>query len=203
MGLLRALADAVIVGAGTLRAVPHHLWTPDHIFPPMAQAYRQLREDLGKPGQPLNVLVTASGDLDPSLPVFSSGQVTCLVVTNSKGLAKLRQAGMPDSVQIEATANSGPVTASAVIQAVGRIRETKTVLVEGGPQLIADFFAEDLLHDLFLTLAPQLAGRTHQVPRPALIEGKQFAPEQPKWGRLVSVRKANDHLFLRYAFHSV
>src|SRR5512134_1965219 len=36
MGLLRSVADAVIVGAGTLRSVPRHLWTAEYIFPALA-----------------------------------------------------------------------------------------------------------------------------------------------------------------------
>src|SRR5436305_14065044 len=49
MGLLRAAADAVIVGAGTLRSVPKHRWTAQHIHPPLAGVYQQLRTSLGKP----------------------------------------------------------------------------------------------------------------------------------------------------------
>ncbi len=48
MGLLRAVADAVIVGAGTLRAVPHHRWTAAYVAPAYASAYQQLRTSLGK-----------------------------------------------------------------------------------------------------------------------------------------------------------
>src|SRR5215471_6092226 len=36
MGLLRAAADAVIVGAGTLRASPHHVWSAAYIYPELA-----------------------------------------------------------------------------------------------------------------------------------------------------------------------
>src|SRR5512144_3262712 len=48
MGLLRSVADAVIVGAGTLRSVPNHLWTAEYIYPPLSDLYRQLRNTLGK-----------------------------------------------------------------------------------------------------------------------------------------------------------
>src|SRR5512143_980358 len=43
MGLLRSVADAVIVGAGTLRSVPNHIWTPEHVYPPLSDSYRRLR----------------------------------------------------------------------------------------------------------------------------------------------------------------
>src|SRR5437763_730741 len=68
MGLLRAIADAVIVGAGTLRSVPQHRWTAQYIYPPFADVYQQLRISLGKPAPPLNVIVTAHGEVDLDLP---------------------------------------------------------------------------------------------------------------------------------------
>jgi riboflavin biosynthesis pyrimidine reductase len=72
--------------------------------------------------------------------------------------------------------------------------------VEGGPQLIGDFFAEACLDELFLTLAPQLAGRDSSSERPGLVAGKRFAPELPLWGSLVGVKRGGSHLFLRYVF---
>ena len=79
MGLLRALADAVIVGAGTLRSVPQHRWTAQHIYPPLTDAYQQLRISLGKSAPPLNVIVTARGEVSLDLPVFQSGEVAVLL----------------------------------------------------------------------------------------------------------------------------
>ena len=45
------------------------------------------------------------------------------------------------------------------------------ILVEGGPQLMGDFFAEQHLDELFLTLAPQIAGRNDSSDRPGLLPG--------------------------------
>ncbi|WP_201360899.1 hypothetical protein [Dictyobacter formicarum] len=59
---------------------------------------------------------------------------------------------------------------------------------------------EQLLDELFLTLAPQIAGRDSATARPGLVEGHLFAPEHPLWGTLVSVKRGGSHLFLRYAF---
>ena len=81
MGLLRAMADAVIVGAGTLRSVPQHRWTAQYIYPPLAGMYQQLRTNLGKQASPLNVIVTAHGEVSLDLPVFQSGEVPVLLVT--------------------------------------------------------------------------------------------------------------------------
>ena len=76
------------------------------------------------------------------------------------------------------------------------------ILVEGGPQLLGDFFAEKRLDELFLTLAPQIAGRRDPLARPGLVAGRTFAPEHPVWGTLAGIRRADNLLFLRYTFGS-
>jgi riboflavin biosynthesis pyrimidine reductase len=62
MGLLRAISDAVVVGVGTLRAAPQHLWTAEYICPSLAHEYVELRASLGKPEPPLNVIVSGTGE---------------------------------------------------------------------------------------------------------------------------------------------
>jgi riboflavin biosynthesis pyrimidine reductase len=200
MGLLRAIADAVVVGAGTLRSVPQHQWTAQYIYPPQAPAYQQLRTSLGKPGPPLNVIVTARGEVDLHLPVFQSGEVPVLLVTTTHGAERIGAERLPPSVQVSALQSAGPLSARAILQAVSRVRQSDVILVEGGPQLMGDFFAEQVLDELFLTLAPQIAGRDGQVERPGLVTGKRFAPEHPLWGTLTGVKRGGSHLFLRYAF---
>jgi riboflavin biosynthesis pyrimidine reductase len=89
---------------------------------------------------------------------------------------------------------------STILEAVNAVRRCDRILVEAGPQLMGDFLAEHYLNELFLTLAPQIAGRDSSVERPGFVVGKLFAPEHPLWGTLISVRRAGSHLFLRYAF---
>ncbi len=202
MGLLRAAADAVIVGAGTLRASPGHLWTPGYIYPPLAAPYAALRESLGKSGPPLNVLVSASGAIDLDLPVIRSGAVPALIVTTSGGAARIGERGIPRGVEVAAIADAGPVGARAILSAVGRTGRGGVILVEGGPRLMADFLAEGALDELFLTLAPQVAGRDASAERPGFVAGRRFAPEHPLWGALVGVKRGGSHLFLRYSFDS-
>ena len=57
-----------------------------------------------------------------------------------------------------------------------------------------------LIDELFLTLAPQVAGRDDGIERPGFVSGKLFAPENPVWGTLVGLKRGGDHLLLRYAF---
>lgn len=200
MGILRSVADAVVVGAGTLRSVPQHLWAAEYIYPPLAPEYRALRSGLGKSGTPLNVIVTGRGDVDLSLPVFSSDRVEALIVTGAGGARRLREQTLPPSVRVEVVPGEGSLSASEVLEAVERVRKVERVLVEGGPHLMGDFLAEGMLDELFLTLAPQVAGREGDSRRPGFVAGREFAPENPLWGTLVAVRRGESHLFLRYSF---
>jgi riboflavin biosynthesis pyrimidine reductase len=200
MGLLRAAADAVLVGAGTLRSNPAHVWTAPTICPSLAGPYQALRSTLGRPDPPLTVIVTARGEIDPGLRVFQSGEAPVLIVTNTRGLTRIHGLGLPQSVQVVAVQADGRLTARSILDAVGRVRPTDVLLVEGGPHLLGDFFAESCVDEQFLTLAPQVAGRDGRVDRPGLVAGRTLAPDHPLWGTLVSVKRGENHLFLRYAF---
>src|SRR5215218_4081868 len=124
MGLLRATADAVVIGAGTLRASSaNHVWTADYIYPQLADAYGELRTALGKPEPPLNV-VTGGGDIDLGRSVFRSGAVPSLIVTTAAGARRLGDRDLPPSVRVEAAAENGPLSAQAVLDAVGRVQKS-------------------------------------------------------------------------------
>jgi riboflavin biosynthesis pyrimidine reductase len=203
--VLRAAADAVVVGAGTLRADPIHRWTARYIFPALTEAYDALRDALGKSGPPLNVIVTARGELDPTLPVFQSGEVPVLIVTTSSGARQLGALSLPENVRVMTIHAADAVSARDVVEAITATRDGKLILIEGGPRLMGDFLAERHLDELFLTLAPQVAGRDGvegSRDRPGFVSGKVFAPDSPLWGNLVTVHQGGSHLFLRYAFGS-
>jgi riboflavin biosynthesis pyrimidine reductase len=199
MGLLRALADTVVVGAGTLRSVPRHVWTAEFVFPALADSYAALRRSLGKTAWPLNVIVTARGEIDPNLPVFQSG-VPVLIVTNEMAAKRLRSLPFAPSVELVATEDFGRLSPHSVLAAVSGKRASGLILVEGGPRLLADFFAESSINEQFVTLSPQVAGREDCGRRPGIVAGRIFAPEHPLWAALASVKRGGDHLFLRYAF---
>src|ERR1019366_5363968 len=201
MGLVRAIADVVIVGSGTLAADPQQVWTPTAICPELALEYGQLRKALGKLGPPLNVVISGSGSLDLRLPVFSSGQVQVMIITTRRGAKRLTKQRIPNAVEIRAVRPSGAeIAASTICSEVCAVRGVKRVLVEGGPRLLADFFKQRLVSQQFLTLAPQIAGRVEGDGRPGMVMGKVFAPRNPLWGKLIDVRQGASHLFLRYSF---
>jgi riboflavin biosynthesis pyrimidine reductase len=200
MGLLRAAADAVIVGSGTLAADPEHLWTPQAICPELGGEYRRLAEAMHKPPA-LNVIVSAAGSVNLRLPVFASGKVAALIITTVPGAKRLCAQRVPDAVQIHAIrSSSNEIPAAEILRAVSRAIKGKRVLVEGGPRLLATFYKERLVDEQFLSLAPQLSGREIGDARMSLVMGKTFAPRDPLWGRLSDVRQGSRLLFLRYSF---
>lgn len=200
MGILRAVAGAVVVAAGTVRADRQHLWTAAHIFPPLATAYGELRERLGKSDPPLTVIVTQSGRLDPELRLLSSGEVPVLIVASESGAQRVSRQGVAQHVEVVAVPARGAIRASTVLELVQARRGNELVLVEGGPHLMGHFIAEHRLDELFLTLAPQIAGRDERDARSGLVMGRHFAPDDPRWAKVVGVKRGGDHLFLRYAF---
>ena len=203
MGLLRAVADAVVVGAGTQRAAsPHHLWTAEYIDPALADSYQVLRVRLERPRPPLNVVVTARGEFDPGRRLFRSGEVPVLIVTTASGSRRIQELGMTPSIRVAVADGPGRLSARSIMDAVDLTQASDVVLVEGGPHLLGDFLAGGLLDELFLTLAPQVAGRDGAAARPGLVAGRIFAPERPLWGTLVGVKRGGSHLFLRYTFHA-
>jgi riboflavin biosynthesis pyrimidine reductase len=151
----------------------------------------------------LNVIVTGRGELDPELPVFRSGSVKVLVVTTTGGALRARERGLPPPVRIVELGtpeHSERIGARAILSAIGPPRQGGIVLVEGGPRLMGDFLASKCLDELFLTVAPQVAGRDGSSERPGFVSGVRFAPERPLWGTLAGVKRAGSHLFLRYRF---
>ena len=201
MGLLRAIADVVIIGSGTLGADRRQVWTAAAIFPELADEYRQLSKALGKSEAPLNVIVSGGGGIDLRLPVFASGRVPALIITTPVGAKRLGKQNAPDSVEIHVIRRSaGAIPASAILDEVCRVSPGKLILVEGGPRLLGDFYAERLVDEQFLTLSPQIAGRDAGDQRLSLVMGKTFAPRDALWGTLIDVRRGSRHLFLRYSF---
>jgi riboflavin biosynthesis pyrimidine reductase len=201
MGLLRAVADVVIVGSGTLEADPAHVWTPQSICPELGSEYRRLRKTLGEDESPLNVIVSGSGRVDLRLPVFASGLVRALVLTTTAGARRLARQRPNAALVIRAIHRSGSeIPPQTILAEVRRASRVRRILVEGGPTLLGDFFSQRLVDEQFLTLAPQIAGRKLGDGRLALVMGKSFAPYKPLWGILTEVRRSSSHLFLRYSF---
>lgn len=175
MRSLRSKVDAVMIGAGTLRAE---------------------RLSLGLDGegrQPVGVILSS----DPaSLPlknlVSPPGRQRLLVLTGSDG-----RDARDDRVEIVRAPDPGPPESEAALNILSQKQGVGTLLVEGGPTLNAALLSLGLVDELFLTLAPKVSGGDAKA-APTIAEGPALV-DAPTPLRLVSVFAAADELFLRYA----
>jgi riboflavin biosynthesis pyrimidine reductase len=197
MGLLRATADAVLVGAGTVRASHSRSWAPAGVHPPSAEAFAEWRRRLSlDPSGPTTIIVSGSGRLGPGSLGGADGEPVIVVSTES-GAGQLRSSWERDGIEIVALAGEDRVAIGALLGFL-RDRGFRLVLSEAGPTLFGALLAANAVDELFLTLAPQLAGRTTDHERQALVEGTAFAPSFAPWARLQAVMRSADHVFLRY-----
>jgi riboflavin biosynthesis pyrimidine reductase len=96
-------------------------------------------------------------------------------------------------------AADGAVDVLAMLRLLADDYGVRVALNEGGPLVLASFLAVGAVDELYLTLAPQLAGRAAERPRRALVEGAAFSPADAPNARILSVKQAGEYLFLRYA----
>jgi riboflavin biosynthesis pyrimidine reductase len=196
MGLLRATSDAVMLGAGTVRSGQHR-WTPASVHPASAEAYARWRRSLGLAPQPTAVIVTGSGEVDPAHPGLRDTQTPAIIVTTEAGARQADRLGLPDHVEVVALGASEHVDL-ARLPDLFRDRGFELIDCEGGPKLLAGLLEKRLIDEMFLTVAPQVAGRSDAVARLSLVDGVAFAVADAPWTRLVSAMHADSHLFLRY-----
>lgn len=167
-GTLRGLADVVIAGAETVRQEGYR--------PARARdAFAARRAAAGQTPAPAVAVVSGSLDLDFSLPLFVSPLVPTLVLTGAGAppdrIATARKAGAEVVIAGEGS-RVDPARAVAELADRGHRR----LLTEGGPRLLGQFVARDVLDELCLTLAPLLtAGGAQRIAGgPAVEVPKRF-----------------------------
>jgi riboflavin biosynthesis pyrimidine reductase len=192
LALVRACADAVVVGSGTLLASPTGTWRIDRAYPPAAEALAELRARRGRDAQPLVVVVSTGASLDPAHPVLESG---ALVLTIDGAATRLRST-LPGASEVAAVNDGETVDLARALELL-RDRGCPVVLTEAGPSMFGSLVASQLVDELFLTVSPVLAGRAATA-RLGLVEGVELVPQTRVAGRLRSVRTHGSHLFLRY-----
>lgn len=146
--VLRAMADVVLVGAGTVRI---ERYGPPRL-PPEVQ---EMRLAQGRLPMPAVAIVSQSAELDWSWPLFRENPVRPIVITpgntDADALARAREAA--DVL----TAGAGGVDLPAALSALAE-RGVAHIVCEGGPTLNTSLAAAGLVDELCLTLSPQLAG---------------------------------------------
>jgi 5-amino-6-(5-phosphoribosylamino)uracil reductase len=181
---LRARADAILVGAGTIRADNPRLLIRD----PARVAARQAA---GRPPHPLRVTVTAAGDLDPAARFFT-GPGTALVYAAPAAAAAARTKLAGRAVVAQAGAE---LSLAAVLADLHSERGVRTVVAEGGAQVLREVLAGNLADELRLAIAPFFVGDPG-APRFALPARYPHAPGRPM--TLLSVRQVGNVVVHHY-----
>jgi riboflavin biosynthesis pyrimidine reductase len=149
----------------------------------------------------LNVVVSRSGDVDLQRAVFRTPSVRTLVVTSSPGRELLAKNGVAARASVEVRViegEGGKISPPSILKLLHDEFGVKRLLHEGGPTLFGDFLAHGCLDELFLTVAPRLAGRDAGRPRPGMVAGVAFPPQTAPWLELMTVKQCASHLYLRY-----
>ena len=193
MGLLRACADAIVIGSGTLQGSPRSLWTPDGPYPATAEAFADLRRRRRRAPVPALVVLTGTGLIDPGHPALERG---ALVLTTDGGAQHL-EGRLPERSEVVSVGAGSAVDLGAAL-ALLRARGYRLILSEAGPHVFGGLLSAGLVDELFLTVSPILAGRSHGTARLGLVEGQDLLARGAAAGRLLSVRRDGAFLFLRY-----
>lgn len=179
---LRAQADAVMAGAGTVRTERYGRLIRD-------PALRELRAARGQ-GDPLAVIVSASLALDTTLPLLADEQSHVVVLTNSPGELD----GVAATVSYVRGEPGEPLALAPLLERLRAEHGVRTIVCEGGPTLNATLLRDGLADELFLTTAPKLAGGGAAL---TIVAGHELpAPVETSLRWLL---ETEGHLFARYA----
>jgi riboflavin-specific deaminase-like protein len=163
---LRTRFDAVMIGAGTMRAERYGRPVSD-------PAKRAQRDELGLSGDPLTVIISGRLDLPWDAALFTEGAGRVLIFTAA-------DTEPPETeTQLTVVRHDPAVDLAEAMRQLREEQGVRALLCEGGPRLHAQLQAEGLVNDLFLTIAPKLVGGD----APRIIEGDlpAIAPLELSW----------------------
>jgi riboflavin biosynthesis pyrimidine reductase len=212
MDLLRAHADAVLLGMGTL-ILEKRLERPrprGPVFRIVDPALQQLRAKL-RPARERNIFVSATGNFQlADFAVFDGDRVDSAIITTVKGAERLKpQQQTRPHVKIIVAGEGSEVDLASAMRTLRQEMGIKYLLCEGGPVLYGHMIRAGLIDEKFLTVAPVDAGQEippeqETVPwkqpaiRPTVFSGKGFTKDELLRWRWVSCRKVGDMQFNRY-----
>ncbi len=179
---LREQVDAVLVGTGTLRAESYGriLGKPER---------RERRLAAGRTAEPLACIVSRSGQIPTDIPLFAEPEARVIVFSpraiEFDGCAAQVEVTVLDAEQL---------TFTAALQRLRTEHAIDTLLCEGGPTVFSALLAEGLVDELFLTLAPKLAGGGKE---PAITSGAELTT--PCELAIQWLLERNGSLYVRYS----
>jgi riboflavin biosynthesis pyrimidine reductase len=204
MDLLRAHADAVMVGMGTLRE-ERRLGRPrprGPVFRIVDPVMQELRVKI-RPNRQRNVLVSSQADFQMSdYAVFDGEYVDVTVLTTHEGAQRLEQQPHHASVEIVAVNELSGGRGLDLAQAVTILHErygVRYLLCEGGPKLYSAMLCSGLIDEKFITVSPIEVGQKgpHGL-RPTLLPDVGFTKENAVRWNWLSCRKLGDYQFQRF-----
>jgi riboflavin-specific deaminase-like protein len=175
---LRTQADAIMVGAGTVRAERYGRMAK-------SEELRAARVSEGLAPDPLAVIVSARLDLHAELPILAEPEQPVVIATGSDAV-------LPDvkaMVAYERIGDDLPLL-------MARLREqhgVRSVVCEGGPTLNSYLFASGLVDELWLTLNPKVAGGAAAL---TIVAGRELV--EPAELEVLSVAEGDGDLFTRW-----
>jgi riboflavin-specific deaminase-like protein len=170
---LRTQAEALLVGAGTVRNERYANLMPPGVGP-----------------QPLVVIVTATVDLPRDLPLLQEPDTRIVIATPADATLGFDHLAQVEYLRVPG--EGGSADCGALCAELRSEYGIRSVVCEGGPSLNESLLAADVVDELFLSLAPLLVGGGER----ALVDA---APSQvPRRTRLVSAAASDGYLFLRY-----
>ena len=206
MDFLRAHHDGVLIGANTLREEPGpNLKGADFgIDDEQLRAYREKTLSLAK--QKIIVL-TGSGNVDVTLPVFRSPRVEPWIFTTAEGertlRSQLKRIGREGTVNIIAAGAGEAIDLAIAVQRLRQEHGIRTLLCEGGPTLYGELLRKQLIDEEFRTISLQVLGETTKlgIDRPTTYGNVSYSPESAPWLRLISIHYALPyHVFFRHRY---
>ena len=183
MRTLRSRADAVMIGAGTLRAEKLTLG---------------LDEADGVP-QPLAIIVTHTGDvpLEDHL-IVKGGQEVLILLSDAAPRRVVERLRNLAPVMRAPADSTGAVDLDRALLALRAERGVESLVVEGGPSLNHALISRHLVDELFVTVAPEVLGGSADQTL-TLLQGPTLPARDRPTLDLVSIHLSGGELFLRYA----
>jgi len=179
---LREHADAVFAGTGTLATERYGRLVRD-------PERRRRRAAAGLEPDPLACVITRSGEVPSDIPLFSERGQRIVMFTPTE----LDASGWGAEVDVHRL-DPGELTLTTVLRRLRRDYSIRSLLCEGGPTVFGALLQEDLVDELFLTLAPSLTGGGSS---PAISSGPEL--RELRELSLVWVLELAGSLYLRYS----
>jgi riboflavin biosynthesis pyrimidine reductase len=180
---VRGVADVILVASNTVKA---ESYGPPRT-PPSIQEQRRAR---GQTAKPTMAVVSSKLDFDFSSALFNDPDTACILFVPEDGPDAGRD-GVPDGVEV-VTVGTGRVDLVGALRVL-RERGTSTLLCEGGPTLVGQLVAADVVDEVCLSLSPSLLGGDSKR-----ITNGPAVPDGLSWLTLDRVFERESFLFLRY-----